>query len=75
MPLAEAIHKITGKPASRLGFSQRGLLREGYAADLAVFDAGAIECRATYETPSRSPRGIAFVIKGGEVSTAEIRIP
>ncbi len=68
MPLAEAIHKITGKPAARLRLSDRGLLREGFAADVTVFDPERIRSRATYETPDLPPEGIRWVIRGGRIS-------
>jgi dihydroorotase/N-acyl-D-amino-acid deacylase len=73
MGLAEAIHKITGKPAARLGSSARGLLRAGYQADIAMFDAGHIHSRATYESPELPPEGISLVLKNGEVRYWEIR--
>ena len=66
MKLSEAIHKITAKPASRLGLPDRGLLREGYAADVTVFDPNEISSRATYESPDIPPQGISFVINNGE---------
>lgn len=68
MTLAEAIHKVTGKPAARLRLGDRGLLREGYAADVTVFDPERIRSRATYETPDLPPEGIRWVIRGGEIS-------
>jgi dihydroorotase/N-acyl-D-amino-acid deacylase len=67
MNLAEAVHKITGKPASRLRLSDRGLLREGYAADLCIFDPEHIRSRATYEEPDLPPEGIAFVFRNGDM--------
>ncbi len=68
MPLEEAIHKVTGKPAARLGIKDRGLLREGFAADLTVFDPEQIRSRATYETPDLPPEGIRMVIRDGQFS-------
>ena len=75
MKLSEAIHKITGKPASRLGLRDRGFLRDGYAADLTLFDPDRIRSRATYESPDISPEGISYVIKNGEIGYRESRIP
>jgi N-acyl-D-amino-acid deacylase len=74
MGLAEAVHKITGKPADRLGLRNRGLLREGYAADLTVFDPAKIRSRATYESPDLEPEGIAAVIRNGQVISGAIQI-
>jgi len=66
MNLSEAIHKITAKPAARLVLRDRGLLREGYKADVTIFDPDKISSRATYESPSIAPQGIVRVIKNGE---------
>ncbi|MBI4892845.1 MAG: amidohydrolase family protein [Acidobacteria bacterium] len=68
MTLEEAVHKITGKPAARLGLRGRGLLREGFAADVTVFDASGVRSRATYETPELPPVGIRLVIRDGEIT-------
>ncbi len=68
MPLHEAIHKVTGKPTARLGLNRLGLLREGFAADITVFDPQTIRSRATYETPNLPPEGIRFVIRDGKFS-------
>lgn len=67
MDLPEAIHKITGKPAGRLGGSGRGLLREGCSADITVFDPARIGTKASYETPDVDPDGIHLVMREGRV--------
>ena len=64
--LAEAVHKVTGKPAARFGISRRGLLREGYVADIVLFDPEAIGSDADYENPERLPAGIHAVFRNGE---------
>ena len=66
--MTEAIHKITGKPAARLRLGDRGLLKEGFAADVTIFDADKIRSRATYETPGLPPEGIHSVIRNGQFS-------
>jgi dihydroorotase/N-acyl-D-amino-acid deacylase len=71
MTLEEAVHKITGKPAGRLGLTGRGLLREGCASDVTVFDPERVRSRATYETPNQPPEGIRMVIRGGEITQRE----
>jgi N-acyl-D-amino-acid deacylase len=65
--LAEAIHKISGKPAARLNLTDRGILKPGYKADLTIFDPASIESHATYEDPAQAPTGIRAVIKSGRV--------
>jgi dihydroorotase/N-acyl-D-amino-acid deacylase len=62
-----AIAKMTGMPAAKLGLRSRGLLREGYFADLALFDPEAINDQATFEDPHRYPSGIPYVIINGNV--------
>lgn len=65
MDLPEAIHKITGRPAERFGLRDRGLVRAGYAADVAVFDPQTVGSPATYENPERPPEGIRLVMREG----------
>ena len=69
MTLSEAIHKITAKPAARLGFTDRGFLREGYAADITVFDPEKVSSPATYESPELAPEGIRYVLKEGKFTS------
>ncbi len=70
--LPEAIHKMTGMPAQRFGLADRGLIREGYAADLVLFDPETILDTATYEEPIQPARGIFSVWVNGVLSyTAE----
>ena len=68
MPLEFAIHKMTGLPASNVGLKERGLLREGYFADITIFDPKTVIDRATFEEPNQYPVGINFVIVNGQVS-------
>ncbi|MCX5916092.1 MAG: D-aminoacylase, partial [Deltaproteobacteria bacterium] len=65
MPLEEAIRKMTSLPARRLGLKDRGVLAEGKAADIVVFNPVAISDRATYEDPRQYPLGIRQVIVNG----------
>jgi len=67
LSLEEAVHRMTGAPAARLGLRERGLLREGYAADVVVFDADRVRANATYDEPRQFPEGIEHVIVNGEV--------
>jgi N-acyl-D-amino-acid deacylase len=65
LPLAEAIHKITDKPARRFRLARRGRLEKGYLADLVVFDPQTINSPATYEDPTLAPTGIRHVFRNG----------
>ena len=56
--MPQAIHKMTGMVAIALGLVDRGVLREGYAADIVVFDAAEIIDRATFDEPHTYPSGI-----------------
>ncbi|HEX2276584.1 MAG TPA: D-aminoacylase [Candidatus Tectomicrobia bacterium] len=64
--LEEAIHRMTGLTAWRLGLADRGLVRPGYKADLVIFDAQRLADRATYDTPHVYPTGIQGVIVNGQ---------
>jgi N-acyl-D-amino-acid deacylase len=65
--LEEAIFRMTGLTAWRLGLSDRGLVRPGYKADLVMFDAQQIADQATYDMPHVYPRGIRWVLVNGQV--------
>jgi N-acyl-D-aspartate/D-glutamate deacylase len=66
LPIETAIHKATGKPAKRLGMSDRGTLAAGNAADIVVIDPASIADNATYTNPLIPPSGIHQVIVGGD---------
>ena len=57
---------MTSLPAQTIGFRDRGLIREGFAAHLVVFDEKTVGDRATYEQPHQFPTGISYVIVNGE---------
>jgi len=65
LPLEAAIRKLTSLPATNLGLDQRGLLREGYFADLVVFDPQTIADRATYDKPHQYAIGMKHVFVNG----------
>jgi len=67
LSLELAIHKMTGLPASNVGLKQRGLIREGYFADITIFNPETVIDRATFEEPNQYPVGINFVIVNGQV--------
>ena len=66
LTLEEAVRKMTSMGFERLGIRDRGLLREGYCADVAVFDPEKIVDTATYEDPRQFPIGIEHVIVNGK---------
>ena len=65
LSLEEAVRRITSLPAERLGLSDRGVIREGAAADITIFDPDAIADRATYHEPHQPSAGILHVIVNG----------
>jgi dihydroorotase/N-acyl-D-amino-acid deacylase len=68
LTLEQAINKMTGMPAGRVGLKDRGLIREGMFADLTLFDPATIIDRATFEVPNQHPLGIPFVIINGQIN-------
>lgn len=65
--LEDAIRKMTSLPAQTFGLRDRGLLREGFAADVVIFDEKTIADQATFEKPHQYPTGMGFVIVNGQV--------
>ena len=65
--LEDAIRKMTSLPAQKLGLLDRGLLREGFWADIVVFDPREAADTATFTDPHRYPKGMEYVIVNGEV--------
>jgi N-acyl-D-aspartate/D-glutamate deacylase len=67
LDLPTAVHKMTGRAAERMGIRDRGLLREGLAADLVLFDPEHVVDRATFEDPCQPPVGVSCVVVNGHV--------
>jgi N-acyl-D-amino-acid deacylase len=65
LPLEQAIHKMTGRPASKIGLRDRGRIAKGYVADLVLFDPAVIIDRSTIEQPDAPPLGIPAVMVSG----------
>ncbi len=65
--LEDAVRKMTSMNAEKISIKDRGLLKEGYWADIAIFDANTVADRATYEKPHQYPVGIPYVLVNGEV--------
>jgi len=72
-PLETAVHKMTGLTARTFGLAGRGLIREGMAADITLFDAATVGDAATFEKPIRPAYGIGTVIVNGEIVWREGR--
>ena len=65
MTLQEAVRRLTSLPAANLGIRDRGALRAGYYADLAIFDPATIADRATFEAPHAYAVGMRHVFVNG----------
>lgn len=68
LKLEDAVRKMTGWSAQRMGLSDRGLIREGLRADIVVFDYDALDDGASWEKPTALPTGIETVIVNGTVT-------
>ena len=68
LTLEDAVRKMSGFPAARLGLTDRGLLRPGMKADVVVFDPATIVDKATFEKPHQYAEGVKAVIVNGEVA-------
>lgn len=66
--LEEAIYKMTGMPARRMGFTDRGYLQQGLAADVVVFDLNTVSDNATINEPRQYPSGIEYVWVNGRLT-------
>lgn len=70
-PLEQAVYKMTGLPAARFGLAGRGVLQEGNAADIVVFDPVRMQDHATYDAPHRPSDGIEQVWVNGVRAVAD----
>lgn len=67
-PIWEAIRKMTGAPAQLLRLNDRGYLREGYKADIVIFNPDEIIDQATFDNPISDSIGINYVIVNGKIT-------
>lgn len=65
--LEEAIRRMTSLPAQKFQFKNRGLLREGFAADIVLFDEATVKDLSTYESPHQYSTGFKYVLVNGEL--------
>jgi N-acyl-D-amino-acid deacylase len=66
--LEDAVRKMSAFPAQRIGLADRGVLREGLKADIAIFDPATIRDTATFEKPHAYAEGVDYVIVNGQVA-------
>lgn len=69
--LEEAVHKLSGLPASNLKLKKRGILANGNFADIAIFDASKIIDKATFDAPHQFAEGMVHVFVNGEQVIAQ----
>jgi dihydroorotase/N-acyl-D-amino-acid deacylase len=67
LTLEDAIRRMTSFPAARIGLADRGILRPGMKADIAIFHPERVRDRATFDAPHQYAEGFAVVIVNGEV--------
>ena len=65
--LEDAVRKMTGFPAQRLGLLDRGLLRPGMKADVTVFDPARVRDTATFDKPHQYAEGFSYVVVNGDI--------
>ena len=66
--LEDAVRKMSAFPAQRIGLADRGVLREGMKADIAIFDPATVRDAATFERPHQYAEGVMCVIVNGQVA-------
>lgn len=67
LSLEQALYKMTGQPATRLGLTDRGFIKKGYFADFTLFDPQTISDKSTFEAPHQYAEGIPYVLINGKV--------
>jgi N-acyl-D-amino-acid deacylase len=69
----ECVAHLSGRPAAVLGLKDRGLVKEGFAADLVLFDPATVDARSTFAEPRRQAAGIPYVFVNGALAIANGR--
>jgi dihydroorotase/N-acyl-D-amino-acid deacylase len=67
LPLETAVQKMSAFPAQRLGLADRGVIRQGLKADIAIFDPATVRDTATFEKPHSYAEGVSYVLVNGQV--------
>jgi len=67
LTLEEAVYKMSGFPAERMRFKNRGTIAKGHIADIVIFDPNTVIDRATFKDPHQYPTGIPYVLVNGEL--------
>ena len=71
LTLEDAIRKMTSLPAQTFNLKNRGLIKEGFAADLVIFDEKTVADKATFDNPHQFPIGISSVLVNGKLTFAD----
>ena len=69
--LEEAVRRMTSLPAQKFGLTDRGLLKEGFAADVVIFNEAEVQDLSTYEKPHAYSKGFKYVVVNGEMVVNE----
>lgn len=73
LSLEDAVRKMTGWPAQRMGLTDRGLIRDGMRADIVIFDLDRLDDVASWDKPTAAPTGIDTVLVNGVVTIEDGR--
>ena len=68
LSLPEAVRRMTSVSAATFGLVNRGIIREGYWAELVLFDPDTVQDTATYDDPKQTPEGIDLVVVNGQIA-------
>jgi dihydroorotase/N-acyl-D-amino-acid deacylase len=74
IPLEDAVRRFTSRPATRMGITDRGLVRPGFKADLTIFDLATVRDRSTFQDPNHYSEGIRHVLVNGQAVVRDGRI-